>query len=226
MNQGSSLTRILVITVLLAGCSSAGTPVPTPTRTVEPTPLPNLTQVLLPTATLATVRTPLLCPTGYTTYLDNDLGLSSCYPQGWVVSRSQDQENEVVRVSFSPPAGTTGAGLRFVSVTVSPAMPFFTDQGFLQEISNWLLLEYYDRMLFEPQIVLVDDHKAVEVAYEARVVLGREVARVTRWVTALRAHDRRWFIDVAGRTQYRDELERLRAQFLAHFHVAPLSSGE
>jgi hypothetical protein len=53
------------------------------------------------------------------------------------------------------------------------------------------------------------------------VVLGREVVDITRWVTAFRAHRKRWFIDVTGRTEYRDDIEGIRGQFLAHLKVLP-----
>jgi hypothetical protein len=149
------------------------------------------------------------------------MGFSACYPEGWLVSTSEDPSSELMRVAFNPPEGSRGAGLRFISVSTTPALPAFTDEEFLQEIDDWLQQEYYQRLLTQPHIILVDEHRAVDAAYEARVVLGREVVDMTRWVTALRAHDQRWFIDVAGRTQYREELERIRAQFLAYFLISP-----
>jgi hypothetical protein len=149
------------------------------------------------------------------------MGFSACYPEGWLLSTSEDPEFELLRVTFSPPQNSKGAGLRFITVSTTPALPIFTAEEFLQEIDNWLQQEYYQRLLTQPHIVLVDEHNAVDAAYETRVVLGREVVDVTRWVTALRAHGRRWFIDVAGRTQYREEIEGIRAQFLTHFRVVP-----
>jgi hypothetical protein len=126
-----------------------------------------------------------------------------------------------MRVDFTAPPGSQGAGLRFIAVSTSPALQDWTDEEFLQDIDNWLRQEFYQRLLAQPHIVMVDEHRAVNAAYEARVVLGREVVEITRWVTAFRAHGKRWFIDVTGRTEYRDDIEGIRGQFLAHLKVLP-----
>jgi hypothetical protein len=221
MLRPSRIFCAFMVLMLLSACG------PTPTATRVPTPRPRITVV--PSATVAVSATetpvptplPLTCPAGYTLHVDARMGFSACHPEGWLVSTREDPEFELLRATFSPPEDSKGAGLRFIAVSTTPALPIFTDEEFLQEIDNWLQQEYYRRLLTRPHIVWVDQHKAVDAAYEATVVLGREVVDVTRWVTALRAHGQRWFIDVAGRTQYRGELERIRAQFLAHFRVVP-----
>jgi hypothetical protein len=155
-------------------------------------------------------------------YVDYEAGFVACYPTNWVVvTQREGADSDLTKVTFSPAAGAAGAGLRYVSVTTTPALEDFTDEEFLQEINNLLREEYYRRLLAEPRFVTVDQRRAVDAAYEARVVLGRQVVDLTRWVTAFRANDRRWFIDFAGRTESRGELERIRAQFLVHFRVLP-----
>jgi hypothetical protein len=154
-------------------------------------------------------------------HVDGKVGFAACYPEDWLVAKQEDRAAELVRVTFSPPSGAEGAGLRYVSVSTSPAFADGTAEDFVQEINNWLRQEYYRRLLSPPGFLTIDGHKAVDAAYESQVVLGRQVADITRWVTAFRAHDQRWFIDVAGRSESRDELERIRAQFLAHFRVLP-----
>jgi hypothetical protein len=214
MSSRSRLKGIFVILILVGACVPVAptieTPVPTASHT--PTALPSPTAV-------ATSPIPAECPVGYSLYTNNNMGFSACYPDGWLVIGREDPENELKLVTFVAPAGTEGAGLRSVSVTVTPVIAGYSDADFLQEIDNWLLQEYYDRLLSRPQIIDLDAHKAVDAGYEARVVLGREVVEVTRWVTALRAHDQRWFIDSVGRSQHRDELETIRAQFLSSLHI-------
>jgi hypothetical protein len=221
MPRPTAMLYALIMLMLLSACA------PAPTATRVPTSRPRITVLQSPTLAVSVTETPeptplpLTCPAGYSLHADARMGFSACYPEGWLVLTQEDPEVELVRVAFNPPEGSRGAGLRFIPVSTTPALPVFTDEEFLQEIDNWLQLEYYQRLLTQPQIILLDQHKAVDAAYETRVVLGREVVDVTRWVTALRAHDRRWFIEVAGRTQYREELERIRAQFLAYFRIVP-----
>jgi hypothetical protein len=154
-------------------------------------------------------------------YVDSQVGFVACYPMGWVVSKQEEADTELSRVTFSPAAGAAGSGLRYASVAASPALAEFTDEDFLQDMDNWLRQEYYRRLLTTPRLITVDEHRAVDASYEAQVILGRQVVDVTRWVTVFRAHDQRWFLDFAGRTEFRDELERIRAQFLVHFRVLP-----
>jgi len=216
MNQRPTIAVALCVLLVLAACGPATAPTSAPTMAVDtPTPPPS------PTASATPVSGGVDggCPAGYTLYGGSDLAFSACYPQGWVVSSQRDAENEFTRVTFSPPSGVEGAGLRFVSVSTQPAIAGYTDQDFIQEIDNWLMQEYYDRLLLNPQITEVGGYRAVDAAYEARIALQRRVLDLTRWVTALRANDQRWFIEVAGQTQNRDELERMRARFLTSFHV-------
>jgi hypothetical protein len=217
-------TRIrcaLIMLVLLGACAPAPTATRVPTSPPKITVLPSSTPAVQATDTPAPTPAPLNCPVGYSLHVEAAMGFSACYPEGWLIVTSEDPQSELMRVTFNPPQGSRGAELRFISVSTTPALPAFTDEEFLQQIDNWLQQEYYERLLTQPHIILVDEHRAVDAAYEARVVLGREVVDMTRWVTALRAHDRRWFVDVAGRTQYRDELEHIRAQFLAYFRISP-----
>ena len=217
MNRPSRIGWILSAVLVLVACAPLAAPTSTPTLPAvdTPTSLPSPA----PSATPVDPGAPGPCPTGHTLYGGSEITFSACYPEGWVVSAKRDAENEFTQVTFSPPAGAEGAGLRFISVSVQPAFEIYTDQDFLKEINNWLLQEYYDRLLLNPQLVEVDGYRAVDAAYEARVVLQRGVVDLTRWITALRANDLRWFIEVAGRTENRDELERMRAHFLASFLV-------
>jgi len=214
MSPRSRLLGISVILILLGACVPSAPTVQTPVPTV----LHTSTAVPSPTA-VVTVSVPAECANGYRQYVNNDMGFSACYPDGWLIIGREDRENELKLLTFAAPAGTEGAGLRSLSVTVTPVIAGYSDVDFLQEIDNWLLQEYYDRLLTRPQIIDLDAHKAVDAAFEARVVLGREVVEVTRWVTALRAHDQRWFIDFVGRSQYRDQLEVIRAQFLSSLRI-------
>ncbi|UCC75533.1 MAG: hypothetical protein JSW37_08380 [Anaerolineales bacterium] len=214
MSSRSRLLGIFVILILFGACAPAAPTIQTPVPTASHTP----TAVPSPTAA-ATVPVPAQCPDGYSLYDNTNMGFSVCYPDGWLIIGREDQENELKLVTFVAPAGTEGAGLRSLSVAVTPVIAGYSDADFLQEIDNWLLLEYYDRLLTAPRIIDLDAHRAVDAAYEARVVLGREVVDVTRWVTALRAHDQRWFIDFVGRSQYRDELETIRGQFLSSLRI-------
>jgi hypothetical protein len=217
MNRPSRAVLVLSAVLILAACAPSVAPTSTPGLPVADTP--TLPPSPTPSATPVSPRTLEPCPVGYTRYGGSDIAFSACYPEGWVVSAKRDAENEFTQVTFSPPAGAEGAGLRFVSVSVQPAFENYTDEDFFQEIDNWLLLEYYDRLLVSPQLTEVDGRRAVHAAYEARIVLQRRVVDLTRWITALRANDLRWFIEVAGRTENRDELERMRAHFLASFHI-------
>ncbi len=183
---------------------------------------PKLTPTFTPTIAPYPAPTPLPCPDGYKLYADNEMGFSACFPLDWVLSKKRDPENRLTRVSFNAPAGTTGAGLRFISVSVSPAVPASSEEQVLQEMNNWLLQEYYQALLTRPRFILVDGRRSVDAGYEATVVLGREAVKVTRWVTILLAEDQQWFVDVAGRSEYRDELEQLRSQFLSSFHLLPV----
>jgi len=214
MSSRSRLLGISVILILLGACVASAPTVQTPVPTASHTS----TAVPSPTA-VVTVSVPAECANGYRQYVNNDMGFSACYPDGWLIIGREDRENELKLLTFVAPAGTEGAGLRSLSVTVTPVIAGYSDVDFLQEIDNWLLQEYYDRLLTRPQIIDLDAHKAVDAAFEARVVLGREVVEVTRWVTALRAHDQRWFIDFVGRSQYRDQLEVIRAQFLSSLRI-------
>lgn len=221
MNRPSRAVLILSAVLVLAACAPAAAPTRTATLPAADTPtaLPSPSTTVPTRATPESALTLGPCPTGYTRYGGSEIAFSACYPKGWVVSAKWDVENEWTQLTFSPPAEVEGAGLRFISVTVQPASETDTDQDFLQEIENWLLLEYYDRLLLNPQVTEVDGYRAVDAAYEVRLVLQRRVVDLTRWITALRANDLHWFIEVAGRTENRDELERLRGQFLASLHV-------
>ncbi len=214
MSSRSRLWGMFVILILLGACAPAAPTIQIPVPTASRTP----TAVPSPTA-VATVPVPAECANGYRLYVNRDMGFSACYPDGWLIIGREDRENELKQVTFAAPAGTEGAGLRSLSVAVTPVIAGYSDADFLQEIDNWLLQEYYDRLLTQPQIIDLDAHKAVDAAYEARVVLGREVVEVIRWVTALRAHDQRWFIDFVGRSQYRDDLETIRGQFLSSLRI-------
>lgn len=223
MPRRSIIFCLMIMAILLIACSPAITPatMPAPTARLTLTRMPSPTPVASPTATVAVAPTPMTCPAGYSLHVDDEMGFYGCYPSDWSVSRLEYPDSEFMRVDFSAPAGSRGAGLRFIAVSTSPALQDWTDEEFLQDIDNWLRQEYYQRLLVQPHIDMVNEHRAVDAAYEARVVLGREVVEITRWVTAFRAHGRRWFIDVAGRTEYRDEVERIRGQFLAHLLIVP-----
>jgi hypothetical protein len=217
MNRRSQMVLLLSATLMIGACAPSVAPTSAPTLpavdtpTLPPSPSPSVTP--LSPATLEP------CPTGYTRYGGSEIAFSACYPEGWVVSAKRDVENEFTQVTFSPPADAVGAGLRFISVSAQPAAQGASDQDFIQEINNWLLQEYYDRLLLNPQLTEVDGYRGVDAAYEVRIVLQRRVVDLTRWITALRANGQSWFIEVAGRTEYRDELERMRAHFLTSFHV-------
>jgi hypothetical protein len=216
MNLRFELVYILVILVVLSACvpSPMPTPVSTPTLVHTPTVVPS------PTATAQPAATALPCPLDYHLHVDAGMGFSACYPTGWSISKRYNPDTGVTRMDFTAPADTnTRAGLRFASVSVSPAAPFSSDEEFVREINNWLLQEYYRRLLTYPDIIEVDGRKAVDAGYEAAVVLGREVVEVTRWVTAFWVEDRQWFIEVAGRSQYREELEEIHSKLLSHFHL-------
>ena len=220
MSHRSNSICILAMLLIVSACAPSATPAPAATPTLPPTP----TAVVSPTASPVPGTTPLPCPSGYGLHVDADMGLSACYPTGWAISKRVDHETELTRVDFTAPApdSSTRAGLRFISVSVSPAIPVSSDTDFLREINNWLIQEYYRRLLHRPDIIEVDGRKAVDAGYEATVVLGREVVEVTRWVTVFRVEDRQWFIEVAGRSQYRDELEEIRNQVLSGFHLLAL----
>ncbi len=213
----------IITAALLIACAPAITPATTPAPTARPTHtrMPSPAPVATPTATVSVVPTPVVCPAGYSLHVNDQMGFYACYPSDWLVSKREYPDSELLRVDFSAPAGSRGAGLRFIAVSSSPALEEWTDDEFLQDIDNWLRQEFYQRLLEQPHLDMVDEHRAVDAAYEARVVMGREVVDITRWVTAFRAHDKRWFIDVTGRTEYRDEVERIRGQFLAHLLIVP-----
>jgi len=217
MNRSSRLVFVLSAALALVACAPAASP--TGTATLPAVNTPTLPPSPSPSATPLSPATLEPCPTDYTRYGGSEIAFSACYPEGWVVSTKRDAETELTQVTFSPPADAVGAGLRFISVSAQPAPDDATDQEFIQEINNWLLLEYYDRLLLNPQLTEVDGYRAVDAAYEVRIVLQRLAVDLTRWITALRANDQSWFIEVAGRTEYRDELERMRAHFLTSFHV-------
>ena len=214
MNLRFQLVYILVILVVLSACVPS--PMPTPTLVHTPTVVPS------PTATAQPVATALPCPFDYHLRVDAEMGFSACYPVGWSVSKRYNPDTGVTRMDFTAPADTdTRARLRFASVSVLPAAPFSSDEEFLREINNWLRQEYYRRLLTRPDLIEVDGRKAVDAGYEAVVVFGREVVEVTRWVTAFLVEDQQWFIEVAGRSQYREELEEIHSKFLSHFLLLP-----
>jgi len=217
------LALVLCTMVVLAAsaCAPAATPtvVPEPTHPATPSPVPSPTTLPLVTPTPYPPLETLACPIEYTRYVARDLGFAACYPTGWIITRQEDTENSLTRVNFLAPQGSRGAGLRALSVTTRPAVPGLTDDDFINEINHWLLQEYYDQLLARPRIIDVAGHRAVDAAYRAKVTLGREVVDVTRWVTVLTVGQRRWFVDLVGRTEYRAELEHIRGQFLAHLHI-------
>lgn len=220
MNLQSKHVCILAIVVLLSACAPTAPTIrmPSPTLLHTPTALSSSTTTPQPAATA------LPCLPGYGLHVDIQMGFSACYPTGWSISRRQDLGPALTHVDFTAPApdSSTRAGLRFVSVSVSPAIPVSSDAEFLREINNWLIQEYHQRLLRRPDRIEVDGWKAVDAGYEATVVFGREVVEVTRWVTVLRVEDQQWFIEVAGRSQYREELDRIRSQLLSRFHLLSL----
>nr|MBC7245197.1 hypothetical protein [Chloroflexota bacterium] len=218
MNSRSILACLLAILVLMSACSPLVMPTPTPVPIPPAMPSPTV-----PATTTAAkpVLTPSVCPLGYALYSDHVMGFFACYPDGWLIAKKEDPDAQLIMVSFNAPAGTKDAGLRFISVSTSPAITDYSDEDFLREITHWLTQEYYEQFLIYPQTVLIDDRKAVEAVYSARVVLGREVVEVTRWISAFQSYGQRWFIEVAGRAEYRNELEQIHAQFLAHLRVFP-----
>ncbi len=147
---------------------------------------------------------------------------SACYPEGWSIARGEDGDASSIRLSFLAPAGSRGAGLRLISVSLSPALVLDSEEDFVHHVAQWMLQEYYRTLLSHPDIIRVDGRKAVDVGYDAPVVLGREVVEVTRWLTVFQVEDQQWTIQVTGRSQYRDELDEIRGHVLAHFHLLGL----
>jgi hypothetical protein len=125
----------LALGSLLAGCDRPPAPLPTSTPAIGPTASPG------PTPTL----TPAGCGARYQVYQSSSAGFSACYPVEWLASEKAVDENGVRRVSFQPKPGAEGAGLRFVTVAVSPATAGLTEEEFLQQVDNWLRQEFYRR---------------------------------------------------------------------------------
>jgi hypothetical protein len=193
----------------VAACDRPPTSTPTPTVSFAPTASP------APTATLA----PASCAAPYQHYRSSSVGFNACYPVEWMALEQPVDEPGVRRVSFQPPPGAEGAGLRFVAVAVSPATAGLAEEEFLQQVDNWLRQEFYRALLSRPHFEQVGARRAVSAGYEATVVLGRQAVPITRWITVLRSDSEQWFIEVAGRSEFRQELESIRAAFLQSFRL-------
>lgn len=159
------------------------------------------------------------CPTGYTRHSDREMAFSACYPSGWSVNTAADLGG--ARVTFSAPTedGSSRSSLRFISVSASPGDSAQSDEQLLSTMNRWLEEQYIRELLTVPHLVAVGGHTAVETGYEARAVFGREVVSVTRWVTSLVYGGQQWFVEVAGRSAFRSELEVIRSLFLSHLRL-------
>ncbi len=198
---------LICILVLLAGLSAC-VPSHAPTSTHAPP---------TPTATATTAPTASTCPAGYDPHVDTLIGFSACYPAGWVRSQREDRENQTRWVDYATPASGTGSELKFVSVRVAPRMADSTDDALLKTVAKWLTQEFPQGLI--TSALLVDGQEAIEVRHEATLVLGREVLGVTAWTAVFLARDQQWEIEVAGRSEFREELERIHDQFLPHFLI-------
>lgn len=202
----------LLVMLLLSACAPAPAPTQTPTHT--PTQVP-----ATPTATPEAGSSP--CPTDYVSRVDTRMGFSACYPVGWAFTEFEDPENQMKRINFIAPASasSTRSELKFISVSVVPRSGESSDEALLKTIAKWLDEEYPQGLI--TSAVWVDEQEAIEVTHEGTLILGREVLEVTRWMTVFVADDQEWEIEVAGRSDYRQELEQVHDQFLARFHILP-----
>gem|GEM_PF-1636693 len=199
-----------------------------PTDTARPTATSVPTATPMPTATPIPAATPsptaLSCSAGYDLHTNAQLGFSACYPTGWVVSQHEDQEHAMRGVSFVPPTmdADTGVGFKIITVSISPGITGSNEEEILKAIALQLIRKYEKVLLGWPYDVLVDGRKAVEANYEITTLSGSEVMKVTGWEATFVASGRQWTISVAGRSEYRAELEDIHNQFLSHFHLLPL----
>jgi len=119
-------------------------------------------------------------------------------------------------VDFTPP-GSIDRESKFVSVRVSPATASSEEEA-LDSMALWLIRRYDEALLGWPQLVWVDGRKGAEVKYEELVFLEAPV-QFTGWTTMFQAEDREWLIEVAGRSEHRQEMEGIHGQFVSLFHV-------
>jgi hypothetical protein len=189
--------------------------VPPANATAEPSPSP--------TPTVAPVS--LACPSHYEEHLDVPHGYSMCFPVGWLKDEDLDTERGVFWQFFSSPV--TGDTLKdFMRITVGiipgiQGVPGPSDDEFVRIVAEWVT-DNHQQALAEPKAVLISGHKAVEFAYEGKDVFGGELQRLTGWSAWLATSDRMFFIEVAGYSERRVEIERLYREMIPRFVILPI----
>lgn len=206
----------------------AGTALPThtPVRTATPAPTNTLvpTATSLPTNTPAPTATSVPCPAGYDFHVHESLGFSACYPRGWVISEEQESEQGTRLVNFMSPTSdrSTGAGLKFISVSVGPNPTDASGEDFLKAMATTMIQRYQQALAGWPHSIRVDEQTGVEAKFQIALPFPTEVVDVVGWEGVLLVDSRAWTIVVLGRNEYADELQGIHDGFLANFHLLPL----
>ena len=155
------------------------------------------------------------------------MGFSACYPAGWLVAEHEDPEQATRWVDLDEPTSdrSTGEGLKLISVRVSPNLTGSIGEEFLNAAAIALIDKYSGVLVGWPRVVEVDGREAVAANYEHTVPYQTGPVEVVGWETVLLADEQQWTIEVAGRREYREELEGIHNEFLSHLDIAPLSGG-
>jgi len=203
----------------------------TPTATAEPSPTPAPTIMASPTAeptaTPVPTATPLPCPEGYALHVQESLGFSVCYPQGWLVSDYEDPENGARGVSFDAPGSdrVTGAALQFATVQVAPNTTGLEGEAYIEAKGTALINQYMEVLVGWPYTLTLDGQAGVEIAYEAALPYGNEIIAVLGWRTLVLVDGQEWTIEVVGRGEYRDGMEAFHTAFMESLLFLSLHDG-
>jgi hypothetical protein len=167
-----------------------------------------------------------LCPDGYDFHVDTNVGFSVCYPAGWVISEFEEPEESRTIFVFDSPSmdAQTGAGFKMIVVQISPNTASSEEEA-LTIAAEQLTENFGEVLLDPPHDVTLDGRRAVEATFEILLAFGEEEAEEIIesfwWETVSVTDDKQWVIRLAGRSEYRQELEAIHGELLSHFHVLP-----
>lgn len=138
---------------------------------------------------------------------------------GWIISDLEDAAQGIRGVLFEAPGSdrNTGAGLKSLSVQVSPNTTGASGDGFLNATALALLRKYGNRLLDHIDTLEVDGRVGVEAAYQRELPFATGTVQVTGWEGVFLVDNQQWTIEVVGRSEYRAELEGMHNEFLSHF---------
>ncbi len=211
----------LALVVVAAACGQQSTPMPTaepvgtpPARATTVAGTPSSPPILLPT-----------CLPTYSRVVDEGIGFLACYPEGWAVSKREDGNEDLRRVSFSQPAQDGGIpGFRSISLTVSPHQLGASDDEVLRSLSQWLVAEGDMRLRTRPHLITVDGHKAADVSFTTSVALGRAIVHLAGRTTIIVQDGYQWVIESAAAVDIQDETEATHEHFLETFRFLVTST--